>query len=186
MIQHNRGGKMSREGKIERSVGPEGATLYLLSVPDGKRTELKVGQPFTTACTGHEAWVGRTGEIILTVSGGKEFVPEKGNLLGIRPGGVHRVVARGYACGHVGASRCGRLFSVDDYRGTYNVVIGSVKTGRSAVVCASKTSPTRNQSTHVHPYLTPDLKWVIFNSNRSGWPHVHAARIPDKIIRGLL
>ena len=39
MIQHNRGGKYSADGKLERLVGEEGATLYLLSVPDGKRTE---------------------------------------------------------------------------------------------------------------------------------------------------
>ncbi len=61
-----------------------------------------------------------------------------------------------------------------------------IQTGRSAVVCASKTSPTSNQSTHVHPYLTPDLKWVIFNSNRSGWPHVYAARVPEEIVTGLV
>lgn len=186
MIQHNRGGKIAADGKIERLVGPEGATLYVLSVPDGKRTELPLGKPHTTPCTGHEAWIGTTSEIILTVSARGDFAPEKGNLLAIGPGGAHRVVAKGYACGHVGATRCGRLFSADDCRGTYNVVIGSTQTGRTAVVCASKTSPTRDQSTHVHPYLTPDLKWAIFNSNRSGWPHVHAARIPDEIVKGVL
>jgi len=186
MIQHNRGGKIAANGKIERLVGPEGATLYVLSVPDGKRTELPVGKPHTTPCTGHEAWIGTSREIILTVSARDEFAPEKGNLLAIRPGGAHRVVARGYACGHVGATRCGRLFSVDDCRGTYNVVIGATQTGRAAVVCASKTSPTRDQSTHVHPYLTPDLKWAIFNSNRSGWPHIYAARVPDGIVKGAL
>ena len=63
---------------------------------------------------------------------------------------------------------------------------GSTKTGRSVVVCDSKTKPTRSQNTHPHAYLTPDLKWVIFNSNRSGFPHIHAARVPDGMIKGLL
>ena len=49
--------------QIERLVGPEGATLYVLSLPDGKRTGLPVGKPHTTSCTGHEAWVGDTQEI---------------------------------------------------------------------------------------------------------------------------
>lgn len=186
MIQHNRGGTVGRDGKIERSVGPEGATLYLVSVPDGKRTELKVGQPYTTPCTGHEAWIGTTGEIILTVSGKGEFAPGKGNLLAIRPGGEHRVVDKGYSCMHVGATRCGRMFSADDWRGAFNVVIGAVRTNRSAVVCASKTTPASSQNTHVHPYLTPDLKWAIFNSNRSGWPHIYAARVPEGLVSKLL
>ena len=186
MIQHNRGGKVAPDGTIERLTGPEGATLYNLSVPDGKRTELKVGLPHTTRCTGHEAWIGPTGEMLLSVSPKDDFTPEKGNLLAITPGGSPRVVTPGYAFNHVGATRCGRLYSGDDSRGDFNVVVGSPKTGRSVVVCASKTSPTKDQSTHAHPYLTPDLKWVIFNSNRAGWPQVYAARIPEEIIRGVL
>jgi hypothetical protein len=182
MIQHNRGGKYSPSGEMERLVGPEGATLYLLSVPQGKRTELQVGTPYTTPCTGHEAWIGNTREILLTVSARDEYAPEKGNLLAIRSGGPARVVARGYRFAHVGVSRCGRLFSCDDFQGAYQVVIGSNRTGQTGVVCQTKTSPTRSQSTHPHPYLTPDLKWVIFNSNRTGFPHVYAASVPQGMI----
>jgi hypothetical protein len=185
MIQHNRGGKYTPEGKLLHLVGPEGATLYLLSVPDGKRTELKVGKPFTTPCTGHEAWIGKTREMLLSVSASGDYAPEKGNLLGVRAEGPARVVAKGYRFNHVGVSRCGRFFCCDDWRGSYKVVIGSVATGKTAVVCDSKTSPTSAQNTHPHAYLTPDLKWVIFNSNRSGFPHVQAARVPGGMIRDL-
>ena len=185
MIQHNRGGKFSSEGKLERLVGPEGATLYLLSVPHGKRTELQVGKPYTTACTGHEAWIGDTEEMLLSVSARDDFAPEKGNLLGVRGAEPARVVAKGYRFNHVGVSRCGRLFSADDWQGTYKIVIGSIQTGKTAVVCESKTSPTRGQNTHPHAYLTPDLKWVIFNSNRSGFPHVYAAGVPEGLVDDL-
>ena len=185
MIQHNRGGKFSPDGKMERLVGPEGATLYTLSVPGGKRTELQVGKPFTTPCTGHEAWIGDTREMLLTVSASGDYAPEKGNLLGVRAGQPARVVAKGNRFNHVGVSRCGRFFSCDDWRPPYPVVIGSIGTGRTAVVCESRTKPTRGQNTHPHAYLTPDLKWVIFNSNRSGFPHVYAASVPEGMIEKL-
>jgi Tol biopolymer transport system component len=52
-------------------------------------------------------------------------------------------------------------------------------------VCESKSRPTSNQSTHPHPYLTPDLKWLIFNSNRSGFPHIYAASVPEGMVEAI-
>lgn len=186
MIQHNRGGKFAPDGKLEKLVGDEGATLYVLSVPEGKRTTLQVGKPHTTPCTGHEAWIGATGEMLLTVSWSGDFAPEKGNLLGVRPGGPARVAARGYRFSHVGVSRCGRLFSCDDWQPPYKIVIGSTRSGATAVVCESQGKPGRDQNTHPHPYLTPDLKWAVFNSNQSGFAHVYAAPVPEDAVAGLL
>jgi len=186
MIQHNRGGKRDEKGKMIRSTGPEGATLYLLTIPDGQRIELQVGKPYTTPCTGHHAWIGKTREMLLTVGAGEDYSYEKGNLLAVREGKPARVAAKGYRFIHVGVSRCGRLFSCDDCQGAYKIVIGSTQTGKTAVVCESKTSMGKAQNTHVHPYLTPDLKWVIFNSNRGGFPHVHAASVPDGMVKQLL
>ncbi len=182
MIQHNRGGKYTPEGKRIQLVGPEGATLYLLSVPDGGRTELQVGKPYTTPATGHEAWIGGTGEILLSIMAEDDYEPEKGNLLAVSAGSPARVVAKGYKFNHVSVSRCGKFFCCDDWQGTSKVVIGSISTGRTTVVCESKASRGRAQNTHPHAYLTPDLKWVIFNSDRNGFPHVHAASVPDGMI----
>ena len=182
MIQHNRGGKYTPEGKRIQLVGPEGATLYLLSAPNGGRTELQVGKPYTTPATGHEAWIGGTGEILLTVMAEENYEQEKGNLLAVRAGTPARVVAKGCKFNHVGVSRCGRFFCCDDWQGTSKVVIGSISSGRTAVVCESKASRSSAQNTHPHAYLTPDLKWVIFNSDRNGFPHVHAASVPDSMI----
>jgi hypothetical protein len=147
---------------------------------------LPVGKPHTTPCTGHEAWIGRSGEVLFSVSASGEYRPEKGNLLAVRPDGTVRRVARGYRFNHVGVSRCGRLFSADDWQTPFRLIIGSTATGRTAVACEAKTKPTRSQNTHPHPYLTPDLKWLIFNSNRTGWPHIYAARLPDDMVQELL
>lgn len=185
LIQHNRGGRFSPDGKLEQLVGPEGATLYLLSVADGKRTELKVGKPYTTPATGHEAWIGTTQEVLLSVAASGEFAPEKGSLLAVRPGRPARVAGSGYRFNHVGVSRCGRFFCCDDWRGSYTIVVGSLRTGRSSVLCDSKTVPNRSQNTHPHAYVTPDLKWVIFNSNRTGFPHIHAASVPEGMLEKL-
>lgn len=185
MIQHNRGGTYTADGKLERLVGPQGATLYLLSVPGGQRTELQVGKPYTTPCTGHEAWIGNTKEILLSVSASGDFAPEKGSLLGVRAAQPARVVGHGYRFNHVGVSRCGRLYCCDNWKPPYQIVIGSTRNGKSAVVCASKTQPSHSQNSHPHAYLTPDLKWVIFNSNRSGSAHIHAARVPEEIVQNL-
>ena len=166
-------------------MGPEGATLYTLSEPDGQRTQLQVGKPYTTACSGHEAWIGDTGEMLLSVSATGDFSVEKGNLLAVRPGSSARVIARGYRFNHVGVSRCGRLFSADDWQPPFKLIIGSTSTERAVVACHSDTKPNRKQSSHPHPYLTPDLQWIIYNSNRSGDDHIYAARLPDDMISGL-
>lgn len=185
MIQHNRGGTLSSKGRIERSVGPEGATLYVLSVPDGKRTTLQIGKPHTTPITGHEAWIGKTGEMLATLVAKDAYAPGKGNLVAVKPGEPARRVARGYKFNHLGVSRCGRYFCCDDWRDDYKIVIGSIKTGKTAEVCASKTKPSRGQNSHPHAYLTPDLAWVIFNSNRSGMAQIYAARLPKGMIPSL-
>ena len=103
-----------------------------------------------------------------------------------RAGNPARVVARGFVFNHVGVSRCGRIFSGDDWQPPFRIVLGSTRVERAAVVCESKTQPTDGHNSHAHPYVTPDLKWVIFNSNRSGQPHIHAARIPDELMATLL
>jgi len=86
---------------------------------------------------------------------------------------------------HVNVSRCGRFFCCDDWQKDCKIVMGSVKTGRTAVVCESKMSRSRPQNTHAHAYLTPDLKWIIFNSDRNGFPHVHAASVSDDMVQGI-
>ena len=185
LIQHNRGGRYSPDGKLQRLVGPEGATLYVLSVPDGIRQPLQVGKPYTTPCTGHEAWIGTTGRIALTVAASGAFAPERGNLLTVRPGESARVLARGYRFNHLAISRDGSLFVADDWVAPYRIVLGSTESGKTVDVCAAGGRVTRSQLTHPHAYVTPDHRWVVFNADRDGCPHVYAARVPDELLKQL-
>lgn len=184
LVQHNRGGQIDETGKLIKLVGEEGATLYILDVNSGKRTELMVGKPYTTPATGHEAWIGDTQEILLTVVASDDFAPEKGNLLAVSAGNIARVVCKGFWLNHVGTSVCGKFFSCDDTR-TKDVIIGSMKTGKTKIICHTETSYGRAQNTHPHPYLTPDLKWVVFNSDRTGLPQIYVASVPDGTIEEL-
>ena len=185
LVQHNRGCRFQADGTMIDLVGPEGGTLFLVDIPDGKITRLQLGPPFTPGITGHEAWIAGTGEILLSVRAVGSYAPEKGNLVRIGPGAPPKIVSGGYRFNHVGVSACGRFFSCDDWQGDSKLVIGSIETGKNAVVCEAHTSRGRSQNTHGHPYLSPDLKWLVFNSDRTGRPQVYAASVPPEMIEDL-
>jgi hypothetical protein len=93
---------------------------------------------------------------------------------------------------HVSASRCGKYFVADCYyiqpgaaRPTIPLLLGSLKTGRTRVLCDSQTSGGGSQFNHAHPYITPDNKWVVFNSNRTGMTQVYIASIPEGFLEEL-
>jgi hypothetical protein len=93
-------------------------------------------------------------------------------------------VGKGFTYSHPNASRDGR-FWVSDERDGAQIVVGAFKTRKAQVLCASGSSFGSPQYTHPHPYFSPDNRWVIFNSDRTGIPHVYAARLPDGLLEDL-
>lgn len=79
---------------------------------------------------------------------------------------------------HISLSVDGRFLSVDDFRNG-RLYLGSVKSNRVLPICDSGTNCGRPQHTHAHPYLTPDNRYVIYNSDRTGICQVYAATVPD-------
>jgi Tol biopolymer transport system component len=186
MIQHNRGATVDAEGRMVVRFGEIGKTIYLIDIEGQNRRALPWGKPYTWPTQGHQCWIGQTGGILSTVGGGpRDELAREGNLLALWPGEERpRVVAKGYYFSHPNASRDGRFFVSDELPGG-RVVVGSFNTGRTQVLCESGSSFGGPQYTHPHPYYSPDNRWVIFNSDRTGVPHVFAASVPDGLLASL-
>jgi len=187
LIQHNRGCEFDSNGRCIRLVGDEGATLYTIDSDGGSQRPLPVGKPHTWPVMGHECWIGETGEVLLTITGAPaDEMIQRGNLLAAGPGdAAARVVATGHVYNHPNASRDGRFFVCDTFGNGSPLVVGSMKAGRTHVLCESGASFGSPQYTHAHPYFSPDNRWVIFNSDRTGVPHVYAARVAEGLLEGL-
>ncbi len=193
MVQHNRGCVFSPEGTRELLCGKEGCTLFLLDVPDGKVTRLQVGPPYTASLSGHETWLGDTGEIIATLNYVEDYDYGKGRIVGVRPGSAHREICAPWELNHIGIEPSGRIFAGDAYMPD-EIIIGSPRTNRAAVVCSSQATYNRARrrtgeglvyDSHPHAYISPDRQWVVFNSDRSGIQQVYVARIPAEMIARL-
>ena len=184
LVQHNRGCEYSTEGKRLKLLGNEGCTIFLLDAFNGDVVRLPVGPPCTTSLTGHQTWVGETGEIIMTVQARGEFchVEGKGSTLILRPGDeTYRHVSQGFCNNHIGATYCGRYFHGDGWK-TQEIAVGSPVTGRAKLVCRSDSSYSERgfgQMGHPHAYLTSDFRRVVFNSDRTGRPQLYVADLPE-------
>ena len=177
LVQWNRGGVVDEAGNIVRLVGEEGATLYVIDI-DGKNFRpLPVGKPFTAPITGHECWVGATKQVLLTAGDGTIYLVKVGDEKA-------KVVAKNKGFNHISASADGQFFVVDDFRNGV-LYVGSLVTGRCLPLCDSHASCGRPQYTHTHPYITPDNRYVIFNSDQTGICQIYAAEIPDGFLDDL-
>ncbi len=201
LVQINRAGRADLTTGGRALSGPLGATLCVVDVGTGKVTPLPVGRPHTPPITGHECWVGMTGEVLFTaghyavsrsafVTYGEAPEAERkmpsGAVWAIKPGEARaRVVARGKLWNHLAASDDGRFFIGDDHL-TGRIHIGSIATGCSLGLCDSQTRQGLCQHSHVHAYMTPDNGHVIFNSIVTGVAQVYAARVPEGFLDKVL
>ena len=178
LVQLNRGGILDEEGNVVRLIGEEGATLYVVDL-DGKDVKpLPVGRPYTEKVTGHECWIGESGRVLLTTA--------DGGVYSVAPGDEEAellVKMEGFC--HISASAGGKYFVVDDMR-TGRLYVGSTSTGKVLPLCESRASCGRPQYTHPHPYITPDNRYVVFNSDRTGICQVYAAALPVGTVEDLL
>lgn len=189
LIQHNRGSLMDELGNTTRLLGPEGCVLYLIGKDGKNKRDLACGPPHTPSCTGHKCFIPGTDRILFSVAPDPKLA---GNLFSVAPGDKKPslVAESSFKFNHVSSSKCGNYFVADTLSedGTKMLVVaGSIKTGRSKVLCNTKTSVSYDFAdwSHAHPYMTADNKRVIFNSDRSGMPQVYAARVEPEFLENL-
>jgi len=166
--------------------GASGATLAVVDVATGEVKPLRVGKPHTPLLSGHETWAGRSGRVIFTVAPGgpKSPVSDRG-IYAISPSDDRaKPIALGQPFNHLAVSDDGKFFIVDHHR-TQEIFVGGIDTGRFQKLCESRTRQGRPQTSHAHPYMTPNNRHVIFNSNITGVAQVYAAQIPDGFLQKL-
>lgn len=187
LVQVNRGGGFSASDGAMRLAGETGTTLIIVDVPSGDITPLPAGVPHTPQISGHLCWAGKTGRVLFTRAPGvHDSLLETTGVYSAIPGeDAAGSLALGEPFNHIAATEDGRFFVVDNYR-DQSISVGSVETGGVLKLCDSHTHQGSPQYTHVHPYMTPDQQYVIFNSNASGVPQVHAAHIPEGFLDQVL
>lgn len=199
LIQQNRGCRFSATGEMLVSQGEEGVTLLVVQTSSGKAETLRIGPPREWAISGHEQWIAATGEVLFTATGKAYARPEarQYNLRTIRPGEQTRTVPTDWDYNHVNVSVCGRLYCCDTVPLNPNtdpfkahIMIGSIRSGKAVQAVADWPTPQDahsrfGQSSHLHPYLSPDLRWIVFNAMRDGRPQICVASIPDAMHSGL-
>ena len=194
IVQINRGGRVNLATGGLSLTGPVGATLRALDVESGELIPLPIGRPHTPPISGHECWAGKSGRLLFTAAQytmtasahvtlkappDEERDMPPAAIYSVAPGETSaRVVARGLLFNHLAASDDGRFFIADDHA-TGHIYIGSVATGRYLPLCGSGTRQGACQHSHVHAYLTPDNRHVVFNSLVTGVAQVYAASVPD-------
>ncbi len=198
IIQINRGGTFDKKtGKISLT-GEIGATLALLNLQNNKVIPLPAGRPHTPPISGHECWAGNTNKILFTA--GQYHVTKSSFVTLVKPppeethmplAAIYSVAPKdkaptilsiGLLFNHISASLDGEFFVADDHN-TSEIYIGSIKTGRYLRLCNSYTRQGACQTSHVHPYLTPDNKFVVFNSIATGVPQVYRASVPEDFLK---
>ena len=190
LVQLNRGCEFTSTGKRLKLAGDEGATLLLLDAVSGKTEALEIGKPHTPRITGHQVWLGQTDKVIATVApeAPYEGAPNKGSVVSVRSGEACRQLGTGMVLNHIGSTPCGRYF-FGDRIARDTIAVGSPITGKTVVIHEGPAedlggSPFGQQS-HPHAYLTPDFRWMVFNSDQTGRPQVYVVRIPAEVLHGL-
>ena len=208
LVQNDRGIRMAADGATEHRATEEGTTLFVIDADGSNLQYVPVGQPITASCTGHECFIGDTGQVLFSAhwvaasadDWSHDSRHKAGNIMTACPGDEQPTVfeAPEHFFNHVCASRCGKYFVADSFEGGGNfgadhrlraasLVIGNLETRKYRTAVADSMAPGGgNQCTHTHPYLTADNRFIVYNAAPGGAiPQVFAAELTDDFLPSL-
>lgn len=99
---------------------------------------------------------------------------------------VEKIVSDGLTCWHGSCSVDGTWMVTDTNWPDNGIHIIHPKTKKHAKLCSSNSSNCHPQWTHPHPSFSPDARYVVFNSDQTGIPHIHLAQVPEELKQSLL
>ena len=214
LVQVNRGAQFDETGKIDVFFGKLGATHFVVNMDGTNRRPLPVGEPHTSMCSGHSAWIGKTHRVALAIdwvhNPPDRFDPEKPADWTIDPRfpgttlittGPGESVPRPFPTPehrffHVSVSRCGRYFicnSSPHRRTPTEIVVGNFATGKYRILVENVHCYQYGITMYSVPYLTANLQYAIYQAKeekdalRTDWSGfgAYAAHIPAGFLESL-
>jgi Tol biopolymer transport system component len=158
---------------IPRVVDDTGA-WHLPVALGGTDLELLVTDP---------CWAGATGRVVgalmCRVAADQAFKPDR--LVATTPGQEDRqTVGYGHRFAHPSTSRDGRWWACDEAQ-TGDVYVGSLWTGRAALLVRTGASWGTPTYTQPRPLMSPDGTRVVYVSDVTGVPQLYVARISEEL-----
>lgn len=134
-------------------------------------------RPFDLAYgNGHWMWLGSTGRIMSNLS------KERQGIVVLGEGDKEaEYIVNGEHFWHGSCSLDGNWMVSDTNWPDHGIQVINVATKKYKTLCYTGSSSSHPQWTHPHPSFSPDGKFVVYNSDVSGIPHVYIASVPDEL-----
>jgi len=117
----------------------------------------------------HESWLGTTGKLLIC------YWPT--GIMEIDVDGTNRRLIAAVNAWHAGATRDGRYCVVDTNWPDRGIHLIERATGRMTKLCESDSgagNARANVEVHPHPSFSPDGRYVVFGSQKTGSPEIYA------------
>jgi hypothetical protein len=186
VLQENHGNVADAQGSITRLTGGEGADIHVIRDDGTQFRNLPWGRDGNEYCQGHQCWRGRSTWAITSTSTRQ---PSEAQLIesqaaphighdGLKtPGGMRNDLSRAFPNPHFyhfATDMPGRRLITDAApldKGGRLFIAELGEPGKDAARdCRYLLSPKSSgkKEAHIHPFLSPDGKMGLFNSDESG------------------